>query len=650
MKLGCCYYPEHWPEAMWEDDARRMAELGLTYVRIGEFAWSRIEPEDGRYAWDWLDRAVAILANAGLKIIMGTPTATPPKWLIDKHPDILPKTRKGETRNFGSRRHYSFSSQTYHCESARIVEAMAERYGDHPAIAMWQTDNEYGCHDTVESDDEDARAAFRVWLAGKYGEIDKLNTAWGTIFWSMEYNSFEEIDPPLATVTEPQPSHVMDWRRFSSDQVARYNQMQVEIIRRHAPGVDITHNYMGHFTEFDHHTVSKDIDIATWDSYPLGFLDQAWWDPATKVKYARTGHPDFAAFHHDLYRGMCEGGRWGIMEQQPGPVNWAHNNPAPLDGMVKLWTLEAAAHGAELVSYFRWRQAPFAQEQMHAGLNRPDNVADMASHEAASALADLLNLGALGPPVRADVALIYAYEAKWMLETQPQGRGFHYDILAFSFYSALRKLGLSVDIIGPDTPLDGYKLIAAPSLPMITAKQVERLKTSGAELVFGPRTGSKTPHLTIPDGLAPGPLADILPLKVWRVESLRRGLTMPGEVGGQAFNTAIWRELVETDLPAIAVHADGTGAAYTHGAATYLSVWPDDVLLDVVLEDAARKAGLTTLKLPEALRLRRCADLVFATNYGHVVDLAAQGIMPETAALLAGERLLARAGVSVWRE
>ena len=215
-KLGVCYYPEHWPEAMWADDAQRMKALGLTTVRIGEFAWSRIEPEQGHYDWAWLDRAVDTLSAAGMQIIMGTPTATPPKWLINAYPDILPCDAHGRSRNFGSRRHYSFSSKTYRRESVRIVEAMAQRYGAHPAIVMWQTDNEYGCHSTVESNDTDARAAFRIWLAAKYGTIGALNTAWGAVFWSQEYRSFDEVDPPLATVTEPTPAHVMDWRPAQS--------------------------------------------------------------------------------------------------------------------------------------------------------------------------------------------------------------------------------------------------------------------------------------------------------------------------------------------------------------------------------------------------------------------------------------------------
>ncbi len=649
MKLGCCYYPEHWPEELWESDAERMSALGLSYVRISEFAWSRIEPKPGLYDWEWLDRAVDVLANAGLKIIMGTPTATPPKWLIDKYPDILSCDAYGRPRNFGSRRHYSFSSKTYLRESARIVEAMARRYGAHPSIVMWQTDNEYGCHDTVESNDLDARAAFRQWLQSKYETVSDLNAAWGCVFWSQEYRDFEEVDPPLATVTEANPSHVLDWRRFSSDQVAAYNQMQIDIIREHAHDRDITHNFMGHFTEFDHYPVGEQIDISTWDSYPLGFLEQAWWEPETKVFYARTGHPDFAAFHHDLYRGMSNG-RWGVMEQQPGPVNWARYNPAPLDGMVSLWTLEAAAHGAELVSYFRWRQAPFAQEQMHAGLNRPDNSPDIASIEAKNVLQVLSAVGEINEHPKADVALIFDYEAQWIFEIQPQGRSFNYARLAFQFYTSLRQKGLNVDIIGPNASIDGYKLVVIPSLPIVSDELAKQLETSDAEILIGPRTGSKTETLQIPEKLAPGKLADLLKTKVWRVESLRDGLTQTGSIEGSEFSTEIWKESVESAAEIMAQHTDGSPAMLRAENAVYLPVWPHSELLSAALESAIRKLGWQSLEMPDGLRIRRCGELTFAFNYGETVNLTAHEIMPENAKLLYGTVDLPRAGVGIWKE
>lgn len=499
MKLGCCYFPEHWPEAIWADDARRMHETGLSMVRIGEFAWSRIEPEPGRFDWGWLDRAIETLHSAGLEVVLCTPTATPPKWLVDSMPDMVAIDEQGRPRGFGSRRHYCFSHRGYREQSRRITTAIARRYGQHPAITAWQTDNEYGCHDTVLSFSEAAVSAFREWLAARYGTIDALNTAWGNVFWSMEYRSFAEVDPPHLTVTEANPAHWLDYRRFASDEVVAFNREQVEILREHSPGRDITHNFMGFFTEFDHHDVGRDLDVATWDSYPLGFLEQFWFSDAEKNAYLRQGHPDIAAFHHDLYRG-CSNGRWGVMEQQPGPVNWARFNPAPLPGMVRLWTLEAMAHGAEFTSYFRWRQAPFAQEQMHAGLLRPDSSDAEAAGEARAA-ADVIDQ--IGPQqcAKAPVALVFSYEAAWICGIQPQGRSFRYLELAYGWYSALRGFGIDIDIVSPDADLSGYSAVFVPTLPIIPDGFVSRLSDLSCPVLIGPRSGSKSESFCISEGL-----------------------------------------------------------------------------------------------------------------------------------------------------
>ncbi|QLC25369.1 beta-galactosidase [Parasphingopyxis algicola] len=645
LQLGVCYYPEHWPEDLWGEDARRMAELGIDRVRIGEFAWSRIEPEPGRYDWNWLDRAIATLAGEGLGIILGTPTATPPKWLVDRMPDMLALDVEDRPRGFGSRRHYCFSHEGYRAECARIVAALAERYGENPAIAAWQTDNEYGCHNTTLSYSGSAAAAFRLWLAEKYGDVDALNRAWGTVFWSQDYRSFDAVNLPNLTVTEPNPAHVLDFRRFSSDQVASFNRLQADILREHSPGRDIVHNFMGFYTEFDHHAVGRDLDVATWDSYPLGFLEQFPFFPEEeKQRYARQGHPDVAAFHHDLYRG-CSGGRWWVMEQQPGPVNWARFNPAPLPGMVRLWNLEALAHGAELVSYFRWRQAPFAQEQMHSGLLRPDSSEDVAFAETIMVAEETRALPGPDAGRRAPVALLFSYEAQWLFDTQPQGRSFRYIELAFALYSALRRLGLDIDIVAPDADLSGYRMAVAPSLPILRAAIIDTLAAFDGPLLIGPRSGSKTADFQIPAELPPGPLQSLLPLKVVRVESLRDGLV---EEGGD-FSIARWIEHVETDLDA-EFSAGGRGIVLQQDLRRYLAGWPDDRLLASVLGRMAAEAGLETLALPADLRVRRHGDHVFAFNHGpdtialadHVPDAGADGF-------LIGSAELPPAGVAVWR-
>lgn len=610
MRLGVCYYPEHWPEDWWADDARRMVEMGLTRVRIGEFAWSRIEPEPGRFDWGWLDRAVEVLHAAGLAIIMGTPTATPPKWLVDTMPDMVAMDAQGRPRRFGSRRHYCFSHAGYSAEAARIVTAMADRYGEHPAVVAWQTDNEYGCHDTVLSFSDAARDGFRQWLAAKYGNAS-LNAAWGNVFWSMEVRDFAEVELPNLTVTEANPAHWLDFRRFSSDQVAAFNRMQADILRARSPGRDIIHNFMGFFTEFDHHAVGRDLDVASWDSYPLGFLEQFWFSEVEKRAYLRQGHPDIAAFHHDLYRGCTKGGRWAVMEQQPGPVNWARFNPAPLPGMVRLWTLEAMAHGAEFVSYFRWRQAPFAQEQMHAGLLRPDRVDDTGAHEVRRAAADIAAIGDVGPPPKS-VALVFDYQSDWVTGIQPQGRGFSALRLVFETYSALRTKGLDVDIIDPGATLDDYRMVVVPCLPILPDRFVDRLSAFNGPVLIGPRTGSKTKDFAIPFGLPPGDLQRLLPLKIVRVESLHDGVSEAGD----GFAISRWLEHVESDLPAEFALDDGRPVVLRHGTVRYLAAWPDAALLAKLVAAMAQEAGVEAYDLPDGVRIRRAGSLIFAFNYG----------------------------------
>jgi beta-galactosidase len=609
MKLGCCYYPEHWPEAMWAEDAQRMAAMGLSLVRIGEFAWSRIESEPGQYDWGWLDRAIETLHAAGLQVILGTPTATPPKWLVDQMPDMIAIDQQGRPRGFGSRRHYCFSHEGYRVECARIVTALAQRYGQHPAIVMWQTDNEYGCHDTVLSFSQAAASSFRGWLAARYGTVDALNTAWGNVFWSMEYRSFTEVDPPHLTVTEASPAHWLDYRRFASDQVASFNRAQVDIIRALSQGKDITHNFMGFFTEFDHHAVGCDIDVATWDSYPLGFLEQFWFSSEEKQAYLRQGHPDIAAFHHDLYRG-CSGGRWGVMEQQPGPVNWARFNPAPLPGMVALWTLEAAAHGAELTSYFRWRQAPFAQEQMHAGLLRPDSTEAEAANEVRAAADELTRIGPQ-QTAQAPAALVFSYEAAWTIGIQPQGQSFRYLELVFEWYSALRQRGLDIDIVSPNADLSAYRMVVVPTLPIIPEGFVEKLAALTCPVLLGPRSGSKTASFTIPEGLAPGEIKALIDMTITRVESLRDGVSEPAD----GWSVTRWREDVRARFAPELADAAGRGVIYAVANRRYCAIWPDAALLRLLIERMAGEAGVDLLDLPESIRVRRSASHAFTFNY-----------------------------------
>jgi beta-galactosidase len=658
MKLGVCYYPEQWPEDWWADDARQMVEVGIEYVRIAEFAWSRIEPSPDQFEWAWLDRAIETLHAAGLKVVMCTPTATPPKWLVDADPSMLAVDANGDTRGFGSRRHYCFSSKTYRAQSARITTEVATRYGKHPGVVAWQTDNEYGCHQTVLSYSQAASTEFRVWLAKRYGTVAALNAAWGTVFWSQEYRSFDEVDAPVGTVTEANPAHRLDYRRFASDEVVAFNRIQTELLRQLSPGRDVVHNYMGFFTEFDHHDVAQDLDVATWDSYPLGFTQDFFLSADEKRRYARTGHPDIPSFHHDLYRGMCQGankGRWWVMEQQPGPVNWAQWNPAPLDGMVRLWTWQAFAHGAEVVSYFRWRQAPFAQEQMHAGLNRPDRSLDQGGAEAKQVFDEVQQLGLNSkqelPLARmndAQAAIIFDYPSIWMAQIQPQGADFNAVEIAFRAYSAMRSLGLDVDIVSSKADVSAYQLVVLPAHMREDAALAQRLQDSGAQLVFGPRSGAKGQALAFPDSLPPGAFGVLAGVQVQRVASLPPGLTDAVRwTQGDSFEVSRWREdLALTGASAVALFDDGKPAVTRCGPAWYSAGWPNEAGWLQLLTRASEAAGLAPMQLPAGVRISRKGDLAFVQNFSSsTVEFS-----PSTHVhRLLGARELAPQGLAIWK-
>ena len=629
--LGVCYYPEHWPEAQWAEDARRMAELGLTWVRIGEFAWSRLEPSEGDLQLDWLDRAIDTLGTAGLRVVLGTPTATPPRWMLDKHPDMLAHDAQGRPRGFGSRRHYCFSHRGYLEESRRITRILAERFGRNPHVAAWQTDNEYGCHDTILSYSPAALSAFRDWLAQRYQSPQALNRAWGNVFWSMEYASFDEIGLPNLTVTEPNPAHVLAFRRFSSDQVVAFNRAQTDIIRAHSDA-PIAHNYMGRITDFDHFAVGADLDIASWDSYPLGFLeDRVGASPDHQRAYARQGDPDFQAFHHDLYRavGRAQGahpqghGRWWVMEQQPGPVNWAPYNPAPLPGMVRLWTWEAFAHGAEAVCYFRWRQAPMAQEQMHAGLLRPDSKPAPAHDEAARVARELADARAVAP-CQAPVGLVFDYDADWAWATQPHGEGLSYFGLVFDTYRALRRAGLSVDILPASTrDFTGYALVLAPGLMHAPDTLKAALDAAPGVVLYGPRFGARDAEFSIPLPLPPAiPGLDVT---VARVESLRPDMPLPLSQGGAATG---YREELEGTAPCRLSLEDGAPALMGTSRRGYLGAWLDDTGMDRLVALLAADAGLDVQQMPQGVRTRNTATESFWFNHSTEPVQTPAGLLP----------------------
>lgn len=643
MKLGVCYYPEQWPEDTWEMDAERMKALGISVVRVGEFAWSRLEPGRNQFNFDWLSRALDILHSHDLQVVMGTPTATPPKWLIDEHPSILAVDANGNTKGFGSRRHYCFSSSVYREECQRIVTKVAEAFGDHASLIAWQTDNEYGCHSTIASFSDDAKHAFREWCRTRYGDIQALNTAWGNVFWSMEYSDFDEVDLPKGAVTELNPAHRLAFWRFSSDQVASFNRLQTAILRKYSPQCDLLHNYMGNFTEFDHYTTAADLDIATWDNYPLGFLDRDSSSDQDKRNWYRTGHPDSSTFHHDLYRGVGRGRFW-VIEQQPGPVNWAPHNPSPLPGMVRLWGLEALAHDAEVMSWFRWRQMPSAQEQMHTGLLRPDSTEDVAVGEIKQLTQDIdiIYRHRTGKARRvASVAMVFDYSGDHMCRIQPQGNNFEPLQWVMSLYTALRQSGVNIDIVPAGTDLTAYSFVVVANSISVDQSLIDSLQNTDATILIGPRCGSKNDEFSIPHQLAPGPLQALIPIRVIRTESLPDFVQLPSSQHQLVAHR--WREEIASEIAPSSYFDDGWGFDYTIGRFHYLNCCLDQASLRIYLRQKLRAAGIQVIDCDNGLRLSHYDDLVFAFNYG-----PESASLPQNRRYLIGHSTLAAGDVAVF--
>ena len=649
--FGVCYYPEHWPRSAWRRDAEQMAELGLRYVRIGEFAWSRLEPTDGNFDFDWLDDAIEVLASAGLEVLLCTPTATPPKWLIDKWPEMLPvDPDTGRPRGFGSRRHYDFSSDVYLREALRISEAVARRYGRHKDVVGWQTDNELCCHDTALSASDAALAGFRSWCRQRYGTIDALNTAWGNVFWSMEYRGFREIELPVGAVTETSPAHRLAYRRYSSEKVVRFHDKMVAVIREHSPGRFVTHNFIPMVdTGVDNFALAAPLDFASDDNYPLGRADLRFRDqPADEFrKYMRTGHPDYSSFSFDQTRGLCGESFW-VMEQQPGPVNWAPSNPRPAPGMVRLWTLEAFAHGADCVSFFRWRQAPFAQEQMHAGLLRPDNSRASGWPEIENAIseANLLNLKAERKQQSA-VAIVTDAHAYYLSDIERQSDYYDYDHVLFDYYRALRENGISVDFVSPESDLAAYELVFIPCLPTITPEFVKRCEQSEAIFVFGPRCGAMTDEFCYAPELPPGALQRIAPLRVLSVETIRPDCPERLTWNDREYESHTWREeLHAPEAEVLARFEDDNPAVVRNGRIIYIGSLTSTEFLRDLGKSLCNEVGVESFDFGADIRVEKRGTLVFAFNYSATErDIP----LPKNTEFLLGSRTIKPYDVAVWR-
>jgi beta-galactosidase len=532
-----------------------MREAGLSLVRIAEFAWAKIEPEEGHYQWDWLDHAIDVLANEGLQIVLCTPTAAPPVWLIQANPDILPVDSQGQRKRFGSRRYYCSNNPIYRQYSARIVSDLAQRYGSHPAIIGWQIDNEFGCHGTARCYCPVCTLAFRRWLQDRYGSLQSLNQAWGSIFWSQVYSAWDQIDLPHLTVTTSNPSHILDFYRFSSDSVIEYQKIQVDLLRQDTHQQFVTHNLMGDFPDLDYHNLVRDLDFVSWDSYPTGYAEihsNNLYDPSEPVPSFPydLGDPYVTNFYHDLIRGLKRAPFW-VMEQQCGHINWANYNPGIRPGAVRLWTWHALASGAEAIIYFRWRACLFAQEQYHSGLLHHDGSPAVGYKDIVSMAEELPTMDQVASaPNQAQVALLLDYNDLWAIHLQPHRKDFGYLRHLFIYYRSLAQLGIQTDIISPDAEIKDYNLVISPTAFISNealSNKINEFVNSGGFALLGVRSGFKTISNIVTDQPLPGAYRQLIGATVtdWHALPPGAGYQIRSSIPGLDELAEFWAESLD---------------------------------------------------------------------------------------------------------
>ncbi len=512
MYVGADYYPEHWPRDRWPVDAELMQQAGFNVARMAEFAWVNIEPQEGRYEFGWLDEAIDILGQRGIKTILGTPTAALPAWTVRKYPEIMLTRPDGSRLTWGMRKHNCFTSGTFRLLSNRVTRAMAEHYRDNPHVIGWQTDNEIGGHPMCYC--QSCRTNFHDWLKGRYGTLDELNRAWGTHFWSQGLGDWSEIVPP-DDFSAHNPHTCLDWKRFFSWLNVRFQAEQVEILRAVCPSHFVTHNFMGLFSEIDYYDLAEDLDFVSWDNYPVG------------------GPPDMAANYNaamaaDVMRGLKRQNFW-IMEQTSGPHGWGTLSRAPRPGEIRKIAYQQLAHGGDGQVWFRWRACTAGREQYWHGIighdgkpgHRYDETAQTAQeyHQLAPHLA--------GTTVKAEAAIIYDYHSVWALSAQPAYEENKYHQVIGRYYQALRRAGVSVDMVRPGTDLSGYKLVLAPDLyilPDDLAAQLDAYVKNGGVLLADARTGVKDESGLCHVRTLPGLLSDALGIRIKEYEALRGGI------------------------------------------------------------------------------------------------------------------------------
>jgi beta-galactosidase len=606
--FGVDYYPEQWPEERWPEDARLMAEARINVVRLAEFAWSFLEPHPGCFDFDWLDRAIEILNGHSIKVILGTPTASAPPWVMAMLPDAYKVNEHGQRLTYGNRCEFCPTHAGYRERGRLVTRAMAEHYADHPAVIGWQIDNELNgrCYCPI------CQTSFQTWLRWRYHTLEELNAAWGTAFWSHVYTEWSQIPVPLETGGVPNPGLDLDFRRFMSDTFTAFQQEQVDILRQVCPNHFITHNFMGFgFDQINYYDLAKSLDFVAWDNYP-----RTGWNLAKEVD------PAYIALGHDATRSFKRKPFW-VMEEQSGSGGWRTVGLNPRPGEMRLWTYQAIAHGADAILYFRWRTARFGTEQFWHGVLYHHGEPGRRYAELKTIGEELNRVGQqfVGAENRSQVAMMYSYDTRWAFQTQPNHDDFHYPSLFTSYYKALHRRNIGVDLVPPDADLSRYCLVIAPALyvlPDSVAGSLCDFVENGGLLIATARSGVKDEANAIVNRYLPGLLAEICGVQVDEYDVQPADVTIPLELGfpgreAQTAHARLWFDVLHaTTAQAIATYqgsyfAGSPAITLNHhgkGKAIYVGTLGDDALHDLVTDWALELVDLqAVLKTPASVEV-----------------------------------------------
>lgn len=644
LAFGCDYNPEQWDRDVWREDVRLMREAGVGLVAINIFGWSSINPSRGVWDFAALDEVIDLLHGAGIRLNLGTGTASPPPWLSTAHPEILPMAQDGTTRYPGGRQAFCPSSPLFRDYARELVTHVADRYGDHPAVALWHVSNELGCHNALCYCDESARA-FRTWLQDRYETIDALNAAWGTSFWSQRYSAWNEILPPRQVLSLRNPSHVLDFHRFSSDEQLGLYRAEARIIRERS-AAPITTNFMvtAHIRNMDYWSWADDMDLIANDHY----LDRRLDDPRRELSFAA-----------DLTRGLAKGDPWLLMETSTSAVNWQPFNLAKAPGELLRNVTSHIARGADGICFFQWRASAQGSEKFHSALV-PHAGTDSAAWREVVQLGDFLRrLDPLrGTRVRADTALLFSWESWWAIEGEGRpSEGLTYLDEVHSAHRAASDAGLTCDIVAPGSTLDGYRFVIVPALHLIDDRAAAMLSdfvAAGGTVLVTFSSGIVDTDDRVRLGGYPGAFRDLLGVRVEEFAPLLPDDQVTLASGARA---RTWSErMTVTDAEIIDTYADGptaglpalTRRASGEGTAWYLSTHLDPEPYRELIDRIAAEAGAVRGPGHEGLEVvRRDGDAhsyLIAINHSNVAaavpadgrDLITGEIVSESASLPAG--------------